>query len=773
MWASLASFIIRQRIWLFFAVLFSTGLMAFFAKDARMSYAPGQVLPSEDSTWIEYQNFRSTFGEEANAVVMAVDHTNFFDAKHLVQWQSLEQSLRAVHKVDWTLSLLSAMELRRNDSLKNFESLRLDGSRLSRAILDSLPFYESVLWDSSRQVFMLFAGLDEQVIHTEERERVVSDMLEVIDTYERQSGKNLRISGLPFIRTETIRQSSREIVLFILLAALVTSLVLWFFFRSLTSILVPLAVVGMGVVWSSAIMGLFGYMITSLTGLIPPLLIVIGIPNAVYLINKYHQEYQMHHNKMKALSRMVYKSGKAIFLTNLTTATGFGTLVITNANVLVEFGIVAFLSILVLFVLSLVMIPVCFSFLPPPGGVQLKHLKRKGAGFLNKWLVVTAARQRKWVFALSAIVAGLALAGAVQIEPSGKISDDIPRNSPVFKDLTFFEQHFEGVMPFEVMINTGKPRRLERDKDLWERISDLQDSMWARPGISRPVSMVELIKYSNQALYKGSPDFYALPSQLDMGLLRSYLSRSTTRQDSLLNMYVDSTRQFVRIRARLADVGTYELNHLSSDIGRVADKLFEGTDMQVSFTGASVVMMKATDYLVRNLFVSLLVAMTLIAVLMSVMFKSPKMVLISLIPNLLPLLFTAGAMGWLGIPLKASTSLIFSVAFGISVDDTIHFLSRYRQELWHTKGNIRESVYRALGETGLSMTYTSIILFFGFSIFMASEFGGTVALGMLVSLTLLVAMFTNLTLLPAMLIGFQKKEIDKNYAKHGSLEPEK
>jgi len=313
------------------------------------------------------------------------------------------------------------------------------------------------------------------------------------------------------------------------------------------------------------------------------------------------------------------------------------------------------------------------------------------------------------------------------------------------------------VMPFEVMVRTSDEGAILRSRGLWKKIDQLQDSLSGLKGLSRSVSVIELIKYANQSMYQGSPEFYELPNSFDASRLRSSLATSQLGSGNLLRDYLDSRRSVIRIRARMADMGTPELSALTTRVEGISRSIFDDSEVRVFFTGASVVLMKSADYLIKNLLLSLFTAIFIIALLMALLFRSYKMVLISMLPNLLPLFFTAGVMGWAGIPLKASNCLIFGVAFGISVDDTIHFLSRYRQLLTSTGGKIREAVLMTLKETGLSMAYTSIILFFGFSIFMASEFGGTVALGMLVSLTLLVAMFTNLTLLPALLIGLHKE----------------
>lgn len=755
MWIRFASFLMRNRWPVLIGSVLFLGLAAWQARGVQMSYEPAKVLPDTDSAMVQYQEFLGLFGEQANVVVLGVAHPDFFSESALKSWDSLEAGLNRVEKVEWTLSPRSLWKL--SYAEQRFSIDRAGRVPESVGDLDSLPFYKEVLWNSDTSIYVLFVGLDEKVIHTAQREQVVGRIQQLVGKYEAEQNRRVHVSGLPYIRTETIRASAAEIKLFVGLAALVTALVLLFFFRSFRAIAIPLIVVAFGVVLSGAALNLLGFKITSLIGLIPPLLIVIGVPNAVYMITKYHMEFARHGNQMKALTRMVFKTGKAIFLTNLTTAIGFGTLAITKSELLVQFGVVAFISIMGLFVLSIFLIPIVFSFLPEPQNRHLKHLERKGVAFLSSKLQMACEHHRKWIYGISFLVFGFGIIGMLRIVPSGRVSDDMPVKSKAYQDLRFFERHFEGVMPFEVMVRTSESGAILRSRNLWKNMDRLQDSLSGLQGLSRSVSVIELIKYANQSMYQGAPEFYELPNSFDASRLRASLATSQLGSGDLLQDYLDSSRSVIRVRARMADMGTPELSALTKRAEQVASSIFEDSQVQVYFTGAAVVLMKSADYLIRNLLVSLITAVLIISVLMAGLFRSVKMVFISMVPNLLPLFFTAGVMGWAGIPLKASNCLIFGVAFGISVDDTIHFLSRYRQILATTGGNIRTAVLLTLEETGLSMAYTSVILFFGFSIFMASEFGGTVALGMLVSLTLLVAMFTNLTLLPALLIGLHKE----------------
>lgn len=769
MWQAFAKLIFSYRpVWLMLLAA-ATAFMAWQARKVEMSFQMAEVLPPGDPTFADYQHFRSVFGEEANVVVMAVQHSGFYSKEHLQSWIELEDKIRTSTGIVWTLSPLSATLLVKDADREKFYTTPLitsspisDSAALAVSkIKEKLPFYEKILWNSASNTYLMLAAMDKDAVHTRERVNIVKALQQQIANYEKQTGLTMHVSGLPFIRTDSILRASKEITLFVVLAAVITSIVLFLFFKSAKAIFVPLINVGIAIIWSSGTMGLLGYKISILTGLIPPLLIVIGIPNAVYMITRYHMEFLQTGSKIQALKRVVEKTGRAIFLTNLTTAVGFGTMIITNSKLLVEFGTVSAINILCLFVISIILIPILFSYLPAPSLRHTRHLQNKRSNKLLEVLHNIVSYHKTKVYIAAVILFLASLAGMSLIKTSGRVADDVPRHSRAFHDMEFFESEFNGVMPFEVLIDTKKKKGASFVKTkLWRRVSELQDSLHQYGKFSRSVSAIELIKYANQVYYNGSPAEYRIPNELDMGKISKYAG-GAAGGDSLMQSYVDPDWRYIRIRSQMADMGTLEMKQVTHDIQSMASRIFSEMDVDIMLTGASILIMKSTDYLVKNLFTSLLMAISIIALIMGLMFRSFKMVLISLVPNIIPLLFTAAIMGFLEIPLKASTSIIFSVAFGISVDDTIHYLAKYRQELKHWQGDVKKSVLQALRETGLSMSYTSIILFFGFSIFVASDFGGTVALGVLVSITLFMAMFTNLILLPSMLLTFNKKIISQ------------
>ena len=572
---------------------------------------------------------------------------------------------------------------------------------------------------------------------------------------------------MPYIRTLNAQNIQDEIMLFVGGALGITALIFFFFFRSFRATFITLLVVIIGVIWAFGFIGLFRYEITVLSALIPPLIIVIGVPNAVFLINKYQQEIKKHGQQAKALQRVISKIGNATLMTNITTASGFATFVFVKSNLLREFGILASVNIISIFILALLIIPIIYSFMPLPKKKHLSHLETKWIENVVNWMEKMVRTNRITIYFATVLVIVLSIIGVYKITVSGSLIEDMPKNTDFYKDIKFFEKEFGGIMPLEILIDTKKNKGVMKLSTL-KKMEKLNETIESFPELSKPISVVNLVKYSKQAYYNGNPKYYQLPTNQEQSYIFSY-SKNSSSDTGMLKTFVDSTGRYARITTFMKDIGTEKMDIIQERLKTVIAKEFPADRYTVSLTGKALVFIKGTNYLIKNLVISLSLAILLIAIFMAWMFRSPQMILISLIPNMLPLLITAGLMGFLNIPIKPSTILVFSIAFGISVDDTIHFLAKYRQELIANKWKIKPSVYSALRETGVSMFYTSIVLFFGFLVFTLSSFGGTIALGGLVSVTLLLAMVSNLLLLPSLLLTFEKKIANKKVFKEPKM----
>jgi predicted RND superfamily exporter protein len=559
---------------------------------------------------------------------------------------------------------------------------------------------------------------------------------------------------MPYVRTKYSETIKAELGKFIILAIVVTSLIFFLFFRSFRATFISIMTVCIGVMWTLGIVGILEYELTVLTAIIPPLIIVIGMPNCIFLINKYQHELNKHGNKSLSLKKVITKIGNATLMTNVTTASGFATFITTDSKLLNEFGVVASLSILSIFILCLLIIPIVYSFLPVPDEKHLEHQNKKWITTLLNWMVNVVKTKKIEVYVISVIMLAVSIIGIYKIEISGSFIDDMPRNTEFFDDILYYEKEFNGILPLEIYIDSKRKKSITKLSTI-KKMEIVENIIKKFPELSRPISVVSLVKYSKQAFYNGNPKYYQVPTSQENSFILSYAKNSTSEVD-LLNNFVDSTGQYTRITTFMKDMKIERMERIEEELNAEIEKVMPAERFEVFLTGKAYLFQKGTYFLVDNLVWSLGLAVVLISLFMAYLFRNFRMIIISLIPNLLPLLITAGLMGYIGIPIKPSTILIFSIAFGISVDDTIHFLAKYRQELQDNKWQVKKSVYNSVRETGLSMFYTSIVLFFGFSVFVVSNFGGTVALGALVSGTLLLAMLSNLLLLPSLLLTLDK-----------------
>ncbi len=770
MWERTASIILRNRIPLLAVILVITVFMGYQSKNVTMSYKFGGILPKDDSTQIEYDRFTERFAEDGNIIVIGVGDSKVHTYPTFADWYDLGNELRTVDGVDSVFSETHLYTLVKNAEEKKFDFEKIIQSRPGDQVevdslkkkINSLPFYRGLLYNDTTNASLMMLSVSRAKFASEDRVQTVEEIEAILDKFESKTGLEVHVSGLPYIRTVQTAKIKQELGMFVGLAAAITALLMLLFFKSWRVMFISLTVVIVGVIWSLGTISLFGFKLTALMGLIPPLIIVIGVPNCVFLLNKYHKEYRHHGNKIKALNRVIQKIGNATFMTNATTAMGFATFIFTQSAMLKEFGIIASINILSVFVLSLIIIPCVFSFIPPPREKHVEHLDRTWLEKVVGVLISLVSHNRRATYIATVFVVGASIYGLTKIEATGNIVDDLPKDDQIITDLNFFEKNFAGVMPLEILVNTKDSSRVTKDKTL-RKIEKLQAVLESYPEISKSLAITDAVKFAKQAYYNGLPSKYALISGYEKSFIGPYIRGNEGEANGVSKLFLDSTQQITRITAQIADIGTTELDSLMSDLKPKVYEIFPKDEYKVTLTGTSIVFLNGTDYLVKNLFISLAIAIFVIAILMALLFNSARMVLISLLPNLIPLLFTGGLMGFFGIPIKPSTILVFSIAFGISVDDTIHFLSKYRQELKAKSWDIKTCVLNAVHETGISMIYTSIILFFGFLVFTASNFGGTVALGFLVSVTLLVAMISNLVLLPSMLMSFQESIVTKSF----------
>ena len=767
MWQRLGSWVIKYRVILLIFLIVSSGLMAYFASQVKLSYDFSNAIPADNPKFKEYIMFREKFGDDGNMLVIGIQSDSIFNLDKFNAYKDLHSELKNVKNVIGILDVPSAINLVKDSATQKLNAVKIFPETIqTQAELDScknafynLPFYQSLLYNPQTHAYLMGVSIDKDSLNSSGRTKIVADIVQATEKFQQKTNIETHLSGLPLIRTQMADMVKREMKVFLVVSILLSALILFLFFRSVNTMILSLLVVILGVIWSLGVMHLCNYDITLLTALLPSLIVVIGIPNCIYFINKYHTSYLQYGDKTKALVDMISKMGVVTLFCNITAAIGFAVFAFTRSQILHEFGVVAGISIMMIFVISFILLPSCLSYMDVPNTAQTKYLNNKYITSLLLKIESWVFEHRKTIYIVTAIFLVVAIIGLFQLKDVGYIVDDLPQSNKIYTDLKFFEKNFKGVMPLEVMIDTKKKNGLAGMQSLlvFQKVDSLSQYIASKDEMGRPLSLAEGLKFAKQAFYNGDSTNYSMPNMFDGAFLADYLkpkkdSGSQNNFTKMLSAFMDSTKQYTRISINMADVGTKQLPVVINDIQQKANTIFDSTKYNVQLTGTSVTFLEGSNFIIKGLWQSILWAFLFIALCMLYLFRSAKILICSLIPNLVPLVITAGIMGWVGVHLKPSTVLIFSVALGIAIDITIRFLVNYKQELPLQNYDVPATVSASVKNTGLSIVYTAMVLIAGFVIFCFSGFGGTESLGWLTSVTLLVATFTNLILLPVLLL---------------------
>jgi predicted RND superfamily exporter protein len=783
MWAAIARFILRNRIPIIFVLAAITGVSSYYASKAQISYEAPRLLPNHDPIAIKYRAFKDRFGQDGSVMVIGISDSNLYVLKNFNSWFDLGNALKEVKGVKAVVSIPRLQTIIKNDSLEKFENVPIFPNKpitqaaldSSRKLINNLSFYKGIIYNDTAHTTLMAITFDNKFLNTKDRLQIVDNITAEVNKFVAATGIAVHYSGMPYIRTAVARKIQNEMTLFMVLAIIVTAIILMVFFRSFLPVIFSLVVVIVGVVWSIGLLVICGYNISVLTALIPPLLIVIGVPNCIMILNKYHTEFKLHGNKLEALSKAIEKVSISLFMANITTSIGFAVFCSTDSQLLFEFGLIASTSVMLTYLISLMLVPIVFSFLPPPSVKHTKHLQSKVITKILERVDYWVHNYRPRIYILVSLLVVISIVGMTKILPLGYVVDDLPKKDPILLDLRYFEKNYNGVLPFEIAIDTKKANGVFSDggRTLY-KINKLQKLMAQYPQFSKAVSVVEGIKFFNQSFNDGDKKSYRLPGAMELQKLAEYAKLDANSKADQFAAFIDKTKRYTRVSIQMKDIGSLQLAALVNELTPRIDSVFNfdyetnkpvtaDKCYDVDITGNSIMFLKGNEFLVENLLESVLLAIILIAIVLYTLFMSPRMILISVIPSLIPLMITAGLMGFCDIYIKPSTILVFSIAFGIASDGTLYFLTKYRQELKISNGNISEAVSLTIKETGVSMIYTAIILFCGFGIFSASSFGGTAALGILISVTLLIAYCSNLVLLPCFLLSLERKLTNKAF----------
>ncbi len=775
MWYRLGQNILKfKKTYLFFVVL-STLVMGYFAAQIKLSYEYTKAIPSDNPKFVVYNNFVKKYGVDGTTVVVGFKTDSFYTKDFFNKVDALHKKIKQNSSVAEVMSIPTTYTIVKDSIDTKFNASKIfhapytsDSLLLAdRNTFENLPFYKYLLYNPDSSSYIMAVSFIADSINSGSRTKIIAGLQNELDQFSQSTKTDVHVSGLPFIRTIMADRIKKEMLWFLIGSLVLSAITLLLFFRSISATLMSLAVVLIGVIWSLGSMVLLGQKITLLTALIPPLIVVIGIPNCIYFLNKYHTSFKETMDKDKALVQMVGRMGVVTLFCNITAAIGFFVFALTKSPLLKEFGWVSGMNIMILFFISLFFIPPILSYLPAPKAKHVRYLENK---YLEKILLKIerwAFSHTKWVLGITIIAVLVSSVGVLQIKKEAFIVDDLPKQDKLYRDLKWFEQNAGGVMPLEIVVDTKKPNGLIRSIKPLEQIEELNSFLLEQPELGKPLGLLEGVKFAKQSFYDGDSLSYAVPTGTEMAFIGPYFASAAPKEGvkvtgnnpaQLLNKFIDSSKRETRITVNMKDIGSAKLPILLNKIDSASGAIFDTAKYKVVLTGSSVTFLEGSNFIVKGLGESIFWAFLLIAICMIFLFRSFPILVCSLIPNIVPLFITAGIMGWTGISLKPSTVLVFSVALGIAIDVTIRFLVNYKQELPHLNYQVNTTLVQTIKHTGISIIYTSLVLVAGFIIFCFSDFGGTKALGWLTSITLVVSTLTNLVLLPALIKSFIKSK---------------
>ncbi|MCC6448784.1 MAG: MMPL family transporter, partial [Chitinophagaceae bacterium] len=602
-WKSLAHFILKFRVSILFILTVLTLVMGYFATQVKMRYDMASAIPEDNPEYIKYEKFLKTFGQDGNMMVVGFDKENVFEPNFFKSFSDWQEKIKTVDGVVGILSIPSAIQIKKaeTDSTSKLisELIFHKGVNMDSAAIQfkNLPFYSGLLYNPMTHANLNAIYLDGEKIRTKNRVQIINHIKEISAEFAQKNQIEIHYSGLPYIRTEFAESLRAEMNLILIASLVLTSLILLLFFRSFTAMLFSMIVVFAGVVWAVSFIELAGYKITILTALIAPLIVVIGIPNCIYFLNKYHTQFALTNNKREALISMVDRMGIVTLFTNLTAAIGFGVFYFTKSQVLKEFGFVAGLSILVVFVISLLSIPAIFSFLPAPKTRHTKYLENKYLTSVLLKFEYWVTHNRRAVYALTLIAVVVSVIGILRLKSVGHIVDDLPKENTLYSDLKYFEKNFHGVMPLEIMIDTKKKNGASSLNSI-NKVNEFTQSLKSFSEFSKPLSFVEAIKFARQAFYDGDSSSFDVPNSFDISFLLPYLKVKSdsgkSQYSSLATSFLDSNKQIIRVSVGIEDVGSIRLPSMLDSVSKMANTIFDSTKYDITYTGTSVVFLEGS-----------------------------------------------------------------------------------------------------------------------------------------------------------------------------------
>ncbi|NND72625.1 MAG: MMPL family transporter [Rhodothermales bacterium] len=754
LWTRSTNWILDHPRVILVAIVAITIVLGYFSTTVETDHRAGHFLATDSEVVQNFNKFNEEFGANQTILYIVFPDQDPTSRAFLSKMDSVTSLVGTFDGVEHVLSLSNApYPVRVGDSVVTktmFDPLATE--ELNRQTIRDQTFLRGLLLSNDGSDGAMIVDIEESFNESPER-------VELVNRIESLTGSvfgNVALAGIPYLRTQYAQRVTAEAPFFTVAALLVSLGLLFITFRARRAVTLPTIIVALGITWTVGLIALFNHKMNIVTSVLPALLVIIGMANAIHLTTKFFDRYRLLGRRREAIIQTMNIVGLATFLTSVTTAVGFAALMLSGSQLLSVFGQYAAMGIMLLYAISITIIPLVFSRLKPPSHKDQRLATHQGLTRLFDFLALWTRRFSKTIIFGSVCILALSILGVSRISSDIFVFADFYDDDPLVRNLDIYESGFGGILPMEIIIESKTEGKFRSINEI-RKLSRLQETIVRHDAIGRTLSAADLVKWTTQAYFGGNPRAYRMPTSYELPFIQDAVSgltgNTTGGSLSSLPRMFDSTLTSARVFAGVYDIGTSNMNALLDSVLVETHKVFPEDRYAAYITGTAIKATRSGENLVINLAISLSVALVIISLIMGFLFRSVRLTLISLAPNVLPLLIVGGTMGFTGIVLKPSTALIFPLAFGIAVDDTIHFLAKYR--IVRSAGLAKNVAIRTtLRETGKAILFTSLVLMCGFLVFTFSSFGGTVNLGALTALTLTMALIANLILLPALLYRY-------------------
>jgi len=729
--------IINNPKYTLISVFSITLFLAFFIPNLKIDFSIEHLFSQNDPSVEKYFSFRDTFGREDNVITIIYKPKNIYQKSLYIELEELVYSIEGLDGVKRVASIFSLSDIDVNawigDLYDNSSIWNEEATLEKLKYIQKDPSIGSKILSKDLEYGAIIIALNDNANNHERR----TNLLEEIKILTSDTSPEWIYSGVSVLRSEYVRYMLRDNFLFLPPIAFLLISILSFIFRNWVYVLLPILTVLITVIWLLGIMGMTGLEINIMTYIVPTLLFIIGIGDAIHIQARFRENFT--NNPSDPIEAMLYtmsQMSRVIFLTSVTTAIGFLALMTTSIKIVQEFGLEISIGVMIAWLVSILIIP--------SGIIFSKRFQFKKRDFFQPFLawLSNAIPNNPWIFIIiPSLVAATCIYKIKDISTDSSLMEDLRPKNKLYQDLKLTEKYFGGVLPFEILIKTKPDKNGEIKSvvstEVLQISKQIEEFLKSKLKNSRFFSLNNLIESAKRIRSKKDKQISK------ENLIKQIINNQSTDQIKLVN----DEQNILRITGLIEDKTSNDMKHIYTKLDSISETL--PGYVTIDYTGTTVVALKTNDYLVQSLVNSLGLALILISIIMAFMFRANSILFASLITNLMPIFTVLGILAWLEVSIRPPTAMTFAVALGIAVDDSLHFLLRYRKELGRGFNRV-EAIKTTIMNTGSALLITTSVLVAGFSILLLSAFLPTYQFGILSAGMIGTALICDLTLLPAL-----------------------